>query len=148
MPPVIIRHTERPTYLNHIEDALIGFKDKDTSEEDRFKTKSHGEIRFLEYIVDKVKESADQLNDKIGNLRRYEISILLKGERRNIFGIKNVIKSALVAQGIAPQLKTNPSNGTIEITTSASEECLIGILERYQRNNKQTLLNYNIQRNK
>src|SRR3989344_1082329 len=131
VPPVIIKHTERLTYLNHIEDALIGFRER-SGQENMFEHRSHGEYRFFEYIVDKIKGSTERLATKVGSLKKYEITADIKGPARRIYGLRNALRTTLSSMGIPPQIDVDMENSKLTVISSAPEVSIVGITERYK----------------
>lgn len=143
IPPVLIRRTERGTYLNHIEDALIGFRDR-CGQEDMFNNRSFGEYRFFEYIIDKILGSTEKLAEKIKNQRKYQISLTLKGSRKTIYGVRNALRKSLSATGkMPPQMQCSPKRGKITLVTCLPQEFIEGVLGNYT-NRSRNLTAYKI----
>jgi Fic family protein len=143
LPPVMIRHTERVTYLSHIEDARIGFKNR-SGQENMFENRSFGEIRFFEYTIDKIKESAERLSKKIENHHKYEISVDIRGPQKLIFGVTRTFKELLHARALSGQV--SQKEGKITIIAPITEECVMGTMERYARKSPSTIKNYDVQK--
>jgi len=142
IPPVTIKHTERPTYLDHIEDATKAFRER-SGQDGMFENQSYAELRFIHYIQGKVNDSAEWLEEKMSNLRRYEVDVDLRGPRNTILGIRNVLRKALVAQGLPPTIQVSHDRTKMTIVTEQHEEFLVGLLERYKKNST-NLLRYQV----
>ena len=69
LPPVVVHHTDRTTYMRHIADAQKGYKNRDNSNDLMFRNRSDGELRFFEYMIDHIKRSAEDVEIKIRNLK-------------------------------------------------------------------------------
>jgi len=135
VPPAIIRSTDRATYLNHIEDAHRGFKERNDGTTSPFENYSYPELRFLQYIVDRVMEATVKLSDEIISQRRYNLNVEVKGCNRNIYSLRNAIRDSLCCRGIPPQIRSSPKDCQMIVVTSASEEEMIGIIEKYKMRN-------------
>lgn len=135
-PPVIIRHTDRVTYLRHIEDAKDGLKERLSFGQDFYDGLSFGEVRFFEYMVDRIKESTDRIERKVGNIRRYDI--ILSTDRSfhkgTLRGAKTCVDRALKAHGRYAQLRINNKERKIRVVSDASLECLAGIMHTHYKN--------------
>lgn len=132
IPPIIVPRTERVTYLRHIESAQIGFKNRER-DNGMFQDRSFGEIRYLEYAIDKIKGSAERLSKNIANQKKYEIRLNLKGNRKRIYGVRDAIKDTLDAHNMVYQVNCSPSKGSMTLVTTAGEEYVIGIMEKCKR---------------
>jgi hypothetical protein len=143
IPPAIIKSTERFTYLSHLEDAHRGFKDRDEGLVGPFDNPSYPEIRFLQYVLDRVKDATGRLSDEILSQRRYEVDVKMKGTPKNIYGLRNAIRNSLGSRGISPSFDISPKSGLMTVVTRASEEEMIGIIEKY-KSRSPTLLKYDI----
>ncbi len=145
LPPVIIPHTERVTYLRHIDDARLGFTNR-SGQENMFENRSFGEIRFFEYMVDKVKASADRLSHKISDLQKYEVTIDVKGSPKLILGVRKIFQELFHARGLSGHLNVLPKEGKIVMVAPVTEECVIGTLERYRRKSSSTIKSYDVKK--
>jgi len=135
IPPAIIPHTERATYLAHIEDARKAFKERN-GQEGMFSNQTYSEYRFFEYILDKIKGSAEKLSRKISRQKKYVIDLVFRGgNNRQIYRVRDTLKNAFSAQGIIYELATSRQRRQLEIITCATPEWLIGSLERYKDKN-------------
>ena len=133
-PPATIWNTERNTYLNHIEDAIIGFRRRN-GQEDMFNNQSYEEYRFFEYMVEKIKYNTQVLEQKISNLKKYEIDLRFQKYVKVGKGkLKDCLQRTLKAQNYTVQVCFQKEDNLI-ITTAAPEEMLIGFFEKYRDNN-------------
>ncbi len=133
IPPMVIPHTERPTYLNHIEDALQGFRER-SGQENMLGNQSHAEYRFIEYLVDKCKGSTERMAEKMGRLKKYQITITTKKDsKETVRNVRKVLRSALASQGgtLPVITRSKLDNTTLEVVTCVPEMALVGVLERY-----------------
>ncbi|GEM_PF-4196732 len=137
IPPAIIPHRERLTYLRHIEDAMLSFKERQ-GDQDMFNRRSYNETRFFEYIVDKVKNSAERLSEKIASQKKYNIELEMRGDKGGVYSLKHVLQNSLQASGIPSKIEVYPTKSLFIITSAASEEFLKGIIETYK--SKKTFL--------
>ncbi len=141
IPPATILNTERPTYLNHIEDATIAFRDRNGQEE-MFSNYSHPEYRFFEYMVDKIKSTTELLSSKISHLNKYKVTLTFKKYNKIALGkVKEGLHRFLSSHHGEPHFCNN--NGDLYVTTSAAEESIIGYLQKYKNGNK-NLCSYDV----
>ena len=145
LPPVIVHHTDRITYMRHIEDAQIGYKRRDNSSDLMFKGRSCGELRYFEYMIDHIKRSAEDVQVRIKNLKKFNLKTKIKGSPRGIYGVRNAIQETIGAIGKFYEVSCSPKNGEMEIVTDASEELLLGTLQKY-KTNKSCLTKYKLSR--
>ena len=142
IPPVVIPHTTRLTYLRHLDDALIAFKARGGQEE-RFTNYSGPEQRFFEYELDLVKTAADKLEQKIGRQRKYEVEVGVAGKGA-LFTVKKLLYSSLNRDCTVSSVHLE--GGRISVVTSAPEEVIVGVLETYRRKHNSALQSYDIRR--
>ncbi len=145
IPPVIIKHTERLTYLRHIEDAMIAFKERG-GWKDMFHNSSFEEVRFFEYLVDKMKDSTERLSSKISDQHRYEVIVDFgKSEKGAVFSLKNKLRNFFNHSGIPSLVELYPAQNKLIVVSPGDEEILIGFLEKQRKKNG--LKNYEIKEN-
>tara|TARA_Y100000034_G_scaffold97501_1_gene119075 strand:- start:121 stop:522 length:402 start_codon:yes stop_codon:yes gene_type:complete len=131
--------------MRHVEDAQIGYKKRGVQGQDMFKERSFGELRYFEYLIDNVKKNALRLSKKISDQKKYDIKLNIKGTPKKIYGVRNSIQNTLDVMGIFHSISCSSKSSTMSIITNATEECLIGTLERY-KSKCQDFKRYNIKR--
>ena len=131
IPPALVRHTDRVTYLRHMEDASKGFKGR-SGQEEMFSNCSFGEIRFLEYSLDRIKEGAYQLYEKVNDLKRYEIDLDIRGSSKLIYGVRQTMRNCFNARNIFGQVKVDRDGSKLVVVTSANKDCLEKVLDNYK----------------
>ena len=147
LPPIVNQYTQRVTYMRHVEDAQKGFKARDISDEKMFELKSFGEVRYMEYMLDRIKHSSEKLAAKVSRHHRYCIHVDLNGSSKRIYGVRELIRARLEAFDEPYQIKCSPTRGELLVVTSATEECLIGTLEKARRRQKSNVIKrYDIQK--
>jgi hypothetical protein len=131
--------------MRHIADAQRGYKSRGNSGDLMFRERSNGEIRFFEYMVDHIKRSAEDVEIKIRNLKKFRLKVNIRGTPKGIYGVRNAIKETINATGKFLDVNCSPRSHEINIVTDASEELLLGTLQKY-KTNKSCLTKYKLSR--
>ena len=135
LPPIVNKHTDRNTYLRHIQQAQRGFKAREHEGDKLFGPKSCGEQRYFEYMLDRIKGSANTLAKKVSGQHRYEVDLVLKNgsPKKKLYGVRDAVLRRLTSMGETSQVKCSPTNSKMTIVTGAEEEVIIGTLEKLRR---------------
>ncbi len=141
LPPALIKRSERATYLDRLEAALVAFKGRGGQEE-MFYNRSPEELAFFQYVVERVLETADELRDNIVNLRRYEVDLKTKGKsgrlERRVASARRFLRDNLKAHGSPYETMANNNDTGFTVITDAPLQCVQGAMYQFSQTGRKS----------
>lgn len=132
-PPALIRSSDRQTYINHVEDALLGYRDRIAEGGSPFACYSFAEYRFFEYMIEQVHGSVQTLAEKILSQKMYLITLDIRGSsRKGVNGVKCALQRGFKAHGVIGTIQGNYDAETITVVAPVSRENLLGNIEAFR----------------